>query len=80
MRCVCGLAAQEFGLRVWRAGQMEQEMNPTPEKAAAPEPVEGICFAERINRQFKGLGAESLPIPARQTTRTPPVFEKPSAD
>lgn len=58
---------------------MEQEMQPMPEQAAAPEPVEDIRFAERINRWFKGLEAESLPIPARQTARTP-VFEKPSAD
>jgi hypothetical protein len=49
---------------------MEQEVEKMPEQAAAPEQVEGIRFAERINRRFKGLDAESLPIPARQTARS----------
>jgi hypothetical protein len=49
---------------------MEQEVQPASEKAAAPESVEGIRFAERINRRFKGLDTGSLPIPARQTARS----------
>jgi hypothetical protein len=55
---------------------MEQEMKPTPEKATETEPIEGSSFADHINRRFKGLDAESLPIPARKTARTPPVFDK----
>ncbi|MCX7256012.1 MAG: hypothetical protein NTZ64_04570 [Polaromonas sp.] len=45
---------------------MEQELQETLQPAAAPEPVEGSSFAERIRRRFKGLDTESLPIPARQ--------------
>jgi antitoxin FitA len=29
-------------------------------------------FANRIHQRFAGLNLESLPIPARQTVRTPP--------
>lgn len=65
-------------LRAARHGwSMEQEVRQILQQAVAPEQVEGISFAERINNRFKGLNAESLPVPARQTARTPPAFDKP---
>ena len=32
-------------------------------------------FADRIRQRFTGLQADSLPIPARQSVRTPPDME-----
>ncbi|MDQ3059355.1 MAG: pantothenate metabolism flavoprotein [Pseudomonadota bacterium] len=65
-------------LRAARHGwSMEQEVRQILQQAVAPEQVDAISFAERINNRFKGLNADALPIPARKTTRTPPVFDKP---
>ena len=65
-------------LRAARHGwSMEQEVRHILQQTVAPEKVEGISFAERINSRFAGLNAEPLPIPARQIARTPPVFDKP---
>ena len=33
-------------------------------------------FAKRIHNHFKDLDAENLPIPPRQLSRTPPLFEE----
>jgi len=32
-------------------------------------------FVDRIHQRFAGLDADSLPIPARQSVRTPPDME-----
>ncbi|NTW69057.1 MAG: DUF2281 domain-containing protein [Chlorobiaceae bacterium] len=42
-------------------------------KEATSSPQENI--AHSIQRRFKGLDAENLPIPSRQLSRTPPQFE-----
>ena len=65
-------------LRAARHGwSMEQEVRQILQQATLPEQAEGISFAERINNRFTGLNADALPIPARQTARTPPTFDKP---
>jgi hypothetical protein len=33
-------------------------------------------LAQRIHQRFKGLYAENIPIPPRQLSRTPPLFEE----
>ncbi|MDB5868673.1 MAG: hypothetical protein JWP96_1005 [Polaromonas sp.] len=65
-------------IRAARHGwSMEQEVRQILQQAVAPEQIEAITFAERVNRRFAGLEVESLPIPARQIARTPPVLDKP---
>ena len=62
-------------LRAARHGwSMEQEVRHILQQTLAPETVESISFAERINRRFRGLDTADLPIPARQPTRTPPQW------
>lgn len=62
-------------LRAARHGwSMEQEVRHILQQTLAPETAEPISFAERINRRFKGLDADDLPIPARQPTRTLPQW------
>lgn len=56
---------------------MEQEVRQILQQTIAPEQAEATSFAERINSRFAGLNAESLPIPERQSARTPPAFDKP---
>jgi hypothetical protein len=56
---------------------MEHEVQPMPEQSAAPAPVEGSSFTERISRRFRGLDAESIPIPARQTALRESFRKKP---
>ncbi len=56
---------------------MEQEIRQILQETVAPESTEQISFAERVNRRFTGLNAETLPIAPRQTARTPPEFDKP---
>ena len=56
---------------------MEQEVRQILQQTVAPEQVGAISFAERVNSRFVGLQVESLPIPARQIARTPPVFDAP---
>ena len=56
---------------------MEQEVRQILRQTVAPEHAEQISFAERVNRRFASLKVGSLPIPARQTARTPPEFDKP---
>ncbi|MBA3056311.1 MAG: pantothenate metabolism flavoprotein [Gammaproteobacteria bacterium] len=65
-------------LRAARHGwSMEQEVRQILQQIVAPEQVSQISFAERLNRSLAHLNAESLPIPARQISRTPPAFEQP---
>ena len=67
-------------LRVRAAGHgwsMEQEVRQILKQAVAPEQAGQLSFAERINRRFVGMDVESLPVPARQTTRTPPTLDTP---
>lgn len=65
-------------LRAARHGwSMEQEVRQILQLTVAPEQVEATSFAERINRRFAGLNAESLPIPERHDVRLPPAFDKP---
>ena len=54
---------------------MEQEVRLILQQTVAPMQAGQISFAERVNRRFAGLQAESLPIPARQSARTPPAFD-----
>jgi plasmid stability protein len=56
---------------------MEQEIRQILQQTVAPEQTEQISFAERVNRRFANLTVESLPIPPRQITRTPPKFDQP---
>ena len=51
---------------------MEQEVRQILQQTVAPEQAGQLSFAERVNRRFAGLKVESLPIPLRQTARTPP--------
>ncbi|MHB8950253.1 MAG: FitA-like ribbon-helix-helix domain-containing protein [Rhodoferax sp.] len=60
-----------------RGCSMEQEVRQILQQAVAAEQVEEINFADRINRRFVGLQAQSLPLPPRQVTRRPPDFDKP---
>jgi len=65
-------------LRAARHGwSMEQEIRQILQATVAPEQAEQISFAERVNRRFATLNVESLPVPPRQATRTPPEFDKP---
>ena len=65
-------------LRAARHGwSMEQEVRQILQQTVAPEQAQAISFAERINNRFAGLSAESLPIPERQSARTPPALDKP---
>ena len=64
-------------LRAARHGwSMEQEVRQILQQTVAPEQVQATSFAERINSRFAGLNTESLPIPARQTVKTPPAFDE----
>lgn len=63
-------------LRAARHGwSMEHEVRQILQQTVAPEQTEAVSFAERINRRFAGLDAESMSLPARQPARTPPVFD-----
>lgn len=68
------------GLRIRAARHgwsMEQEVRQILRQTIAPEQTEAISFAERINRRFSGLDAESLSLPARKPARIPPGFDTP---
>ena len=56
---------------------MEQEVRQILQQILAPEQAGQVSFAERVNRRFAGLEAESLPIAPRQIARTPPEFDQP---
>lgn len=56
---------------------MEQEVRLILQHIVAPEQTGKISFAERVNRRFAGLKADSIPIPPRKASRTPPEFVKP---
>ena len=61
-------------IRAARNGwSMEHEVRQILQQVVAPEQAGQLSFAERINQRFSGLEAESLPIPARQIVRTPPL-------
>lgn len=65
-------------IRAARHGwSMEQEVRQILQQTVAPEQTEAISFAERVNRRFSGLDAESLSLPARKTARIPPGFDTP---
>ena len=65
-------------LRAARHGwSMEHEVRQILQQTVAPEQAEAVSFAERINRRFAGLEAESLSLPARKPARKPPGFETP---
>jgi hypothetical protein len=53
---------------------MEQEVRNILQQTIAQEAPQQISFAELVNRRFKGLVAQDLPIPARQAVTTPPAF------
>ena len=54
---------------------MEQEVRLILQQAVAPMQAGQVSFAERVNRRFTGLQVGSLPIPERQSARTPPAFD-----
>ena len=54
---------------------MEQEVRQILQQILALELAGQISFAERVNRRFAGLEADSLPIAPRQIARTPPEFD-----
>lgn len=63
-------------LRAARSGHsMEQEVREILQHAVNLEPAGELNLAERINRRFKSLDASNIPVPERQTTRTPPEFD-----
>ncbi len=65
-------------IRAARHGwSMEQEVRQILQQTVALEPTQTISFAERINKRFAGLDAESLALPARQPARMPPGFDTP---
>lgn len=63
-------------LRAARHGwSMEQEVRQILQQILAPEQAGQVSFAERVNRRFASLKADSLPIAPRQVSRTPPEFD-----
>lgn len=56
---------------------MEEEVRQILQKIVAPEQAGQVSFADRVNSRFVKLQLEALPIPARQTARTPPAFDAP---
>ena len=54
---------------------MEQEVRQILQQILAPEQAGQVSFAERVNRRFAGLEAETLPVAPRQIARTPPAFD-----
>lgn len=67
-------------LRAARHGlSMEQEVRNILQSTLAAESTadDGLDFALRINQRFKGLGADGLPLPARQPARPLPDFGNP---
>lgn len=56
---------------------MEEEVRQILQKIVAPEQAGQVSFAERVNSRFAKLQVDSLPIPARQTARTPPAIGTP---
>jgi plasmid stability protein len=62
-------------LRAARHGcSMEQEVRNILQQALTPGTPSPQSFAELVNRRFKNLDAEDLPVPARQTGRNLPTF------
>ena len=54
---------------------MEQEVRLILQQTVAPMQAGQVSFAERVNRRFAGLQVGFLPIPERQSARTPPAFD-----
>ena len=52
---------------------MEQEVRDILIRAVLPQ-EDQVSFAEKIRTHFAHLEVDSLPIPQRKTTRTPPVL------
>jgi len=66
-------------LRAARHGlSMEQEVRNILQSALASESAAstGLDFAMRINQRFKGLGADQLVLPSRQSKRALPTFNE----
>jgi hypothetical protein len=57
---------------------MEQEVRNILQSTLASESSasSGLDFAMRINQRFKGLGADELAWPDRQSKRALPAFER----
>lgn len=65
-------------LRAARHGlSMEQEVRNILQSTLASESTatNGLDFAIRINQRFKGLGADDLVLPDRQSARALPTFD-----
>ncbi|MEJ7137278.1 FitA-like ribbon-helix-helix domain-containing protein [Amphibiibacter pelophylacis] len=66
------------GLRL-RAAQngwsMEQEVRSILQQALSASAEPEVSFAERINRRFRDLDADDLPIPPRRPARPAPELE-----
>ena len=54
---------------------MEAEVRNILRQVLTP-PAAPLDFADRVHQRFAGLNADSLPIPARQETRTPPDMDQ----
>ncbi len=54
---------------------MEAEVRSILQQSLLPG-GDGSSFAARVHKRFEALEAESLPIPPRQTVRTPPDFSE----
>ncbi|MEN9780005.1 MAG: hypothetical protein RL014_1153 [Pseudomonadota bacterium] len=66
-------------IRAARHGlSMEQEVRNILQSTLASESSasSGLDFAMRINQRFKGLGADELAWPDRQSKRALPAFER----
>lgn len=67
-------------LRAARHGvSMEQEVRNILQSTLTAESsaANGLDFALRINQRFKGLGADDVALPPRQSARPLPDFDKP---
>lgn len=65
-------------IRAARHGwSIEQEVRQILQQTVTPEQTQTVGFAERINKRFAGLDAESLALPTRRHARIPPSFDKP---
>lgn len=65
------------GLRLRAASHgwsMEQEVRDILARAVQGESAPTSSFAQRVNQRFKGLDAGQLPVPERQSARTPPTM------
>ena len=54
---------------------MEQEVRDILLRAVLPQ-QDQVSFAQKIQKHFDSLDVDTLPIPERKITRTPPIVEE----